>query len=337
LAYAHGVFPLVYKTLKNYEELIPQNILHSMKKYNMEIAKENMLMTAELIKVMQLLEQNGIEAIAFKGPTLAQMAYGDITLRQYSDLDILIHKKDVYKVYTLLKNNYIRSLKLTPSQEKIWLKYAHDLGLTGKNGIHTEFHWSMLDSDHPVNLQKINFFAHQQVVKINNAEIAIISNEIFLLYLCIHGSKHMFERIEWIVDIDKFVRANEIDWKKFQTLVEGKNYSNFVHLGLYLAKNILNTSIPTELQYINKKVLKVYHYILDVLNTHAEAKNSTNIKFMLQLFTSKRDTIQFIHKMYFKPTFSEYWYVNLPGSLYFFYYPIRQYLLIKKYLFKSNN
>jgi len=34
-------------------------------------------MSAELIKVMALLEENGIEALTFKGPALAQMAYGD--------------------------------------------------------------------------------------------------------------------------------------------------------------------------------------------------------------------------------------------------------------------
>jgi len=42
---------------------------------------------------MALLEENGIEALTFKGPALAQMAYGDTSLRHYSDLDILIRKE----------------------------------------------------------------------------------------------------------------------------------------------------------------------------------------------------------------------------------------------------
>ena len=49
-----------------------------------------MLLTSELIKIMKLLEENDIKAIAFKGPTLAQLAYGDVTLRQYVDLDLLV-------------------------------------------------------------------------------------------------------------------------------------------------------------------------------------------------------------------------------------------------------
>jgi hypothetical protein len=44
-----------------------------------QIAQRNMMMSAELLKIMQLLEKNQIESLAFKGPSLAQMAYGDIT------------------------------------------------------------------------------------------------------------------------------------------------------------------------------------------------------------------------------------------------------------------
>jgi len=76
-----------------------------MKTENIEIAKTNMLMTSELIMLMKLFEENNIEAIAFKGPTLSQMAYGNLTLRQYADLDILIDEKDLQKSINLLSSN----------------------------------------------------------------------------------------------------------------------------------------------------------------------------------------------------------------------------------------
>ena len=63
-------------------------------------------MTSELIKVMKLFEENGVEYISFKGPVLSQLAYGDITLRQYVDLDILIKKEDLRKADNLLKKEF---------------------------------------------------------------------------------------------------------------------------------------------------------------------------------------------------------------------------------------
>lgn len=331
LAYEHGVFPLVYKTLKNYGELIPQEILHSIKMLNIEIVKENMLMTAELIKVMKLLEKNNIEALAFKGPTLAQMAYGNITLRQYSDLDIFVHKKDIYKIYDLLKDTYSRSLKLTTSQEPTWFKYAHDLGLTSPNGTHIEFHWTMLDTDHPVNLEKINFFHHKASIAINKTQVNVMSNEIFLVYLCIHGSKHMFERIEWIVDIDQFVRTQNIDWDLVFQLSQNKNYKYFVNLGFYLAKQLFNSPIKVP-EYKNFEIIEKHIY--SSWNDIETFDNKTNLEYMLLLFTSKVDKLKYLHKIYLKPTFSEYWFVDLPKPLYFLYYPLRQCLLIYKYFLK---
>ena len=67
----------------------------------MDIVKQNMLMTSELIKVLKILEENNIEAISFKGPVLSQLAYGDVVSRQYCDLDILINIKDFESVVNL--------------------------------------------------------------------------------------------------------------------------------------------------------------------------------------------------------------------------------------------
>ena len=130
LSYRHGVLPLVYKTilalnadtpvvktkegcksLSSHAVVLP--LLKKLQPEYMRIAQRNMLMSAELIRIMKLLEDNGIEALAFKGPTLAQMAYGDITLRQYVDLDVLVDEKDVFEAGKIIAdNNYIADVNL---------------------------------------------------------------------------------------------------------------------------------------------------------------------------------------------------------------------------------
>jgi hypothetical protein len=86
LAYSHGIFPLVYRSLKEFQQLIPDDIFIRMKQYYMDIVKQNMLMTSELIKVLKILEENNIEAISFKGPVLSQLAYGDVVSRLFNTL-----------------------------------------------------------------------------------------------------------------------------------------------------------------------------------------------------------------------------------------------------------
>ena len=94
LAIGHGILPLVYKTLKylgTKHLMVNTEILSELKAHYMDISQRNMLKSAELIRIMKLLAENDIEVLAFKGPALAQMAYGNITLRQYADLAHLHH------------------------------------------------------------------------------------------------------------------------------------------------------------------------------------------------------------------------------------------------------
>ena len=47
-------------------------------------------LTRELARIMACLENHSVDAIPYKGPALAQAIYGDVAMRQFSDLDILI-------------------------------------------------------------------------------------------------------------------------------------------------------------------------------------------------------------------------------------------------------
>ena len=140
LANQHGILPLVHKSMKNLHIESQEHFLKNLKSSYTQIAQRNMLMSAELIRIVKLLEENGIQTLPFKGPALSQIAYDDITLRQYVDLDILTKKEDVYKIDALLKSQgYERLLALTAYQEKIWVKYAHDMGfIHPTKGVHLE-------------------------------------------------------------------------------------------------------------------------------------------------------------------------------------------------------
>ncbi len=296
-------------------------------------------MSAELIRIMKLLETNGIEALAFKGPALAQMAYGDITLRQYVDLDVLVKKKDIYKIDTLLKvHGYQRVLEITPNQEKVYMKYAHDLGLSHpKSGVHFEMHWSLMDDDYPIQLNLNEIWKNPQVIKINQQEIKTFPTEELLLYLCIHGSKHLWERIEWIKDIDLLIRTQDIDWEKVLKEVESSKFETMFYLGLLLSMELLKTPLS---ENITKRIsdIKVLQplsiFILKSWQTPKSAFQKTTA--ILKLFPGLKKKLSYLNKILIKPSFNEYWYIDFPKGFYWLYYFLRPYLLIKKYFTKPN-
>ncbi len=348
----HGILPIVYKTIKslsqsnnsNHKSLITNHeILSAFKQQYLSIVQRNMLMSAELIKITNLLKENNIEALAFKGPALSQMAYGDITLRQYVDLDVLVRKEDIYKIDDLLKDHgYKRVIKLTSQQEKLWIKFKHDLGLYHpKSGVHFEMHWSLLDEDYPIQMKQDALWENPQIVKINQQEIKTFPNEELLLYLCIHGSTHLWERIEWIKDIDLLIQTQEIDWNKITEKAKSSNVETIFYLGIYLANTFFSTKLPSAISERishEKKLVILTDYISKSWNKeNLSGVNGTlqRTLAMLRLFPDTKARLSYLHKITLKPTLNEYDYIDLPKRMYWAYYFIRPYLLIKKYVSNS--
>ncbi|WP_415407171.1 nucleotidyltransferase family protein [Sulfurovum sp. CS9] len=350
LANQHGILPLVYKTIKKLSEdsflhdtkpstnhvspITYHEILSAFKQQYLLIAQRNILMSAELIRIIQLLEKNSIETLAFKGPTLSQMAYGDITLRQYVDLDVLVKKEDIYKIDALLKDRgYQRFLEITPVQEQVYMQYAHDLGLYHpKSGVHFEMHWSLMDEDYPMQIDLDAIWEDPQTVKINQQEIRTFPTEELLLYLCIHGSKHLWERIEWIKDIDLMIRTQDIDWEKVIKEAESSRFETMFYLGLSLTMQLFETPLPENItKHISAmKVLQPLSiFILQNWQTPKTAFQKTAA--MLKLFPGLKERLIYLNKILIKPSFNEYWYIDFPKGFYWLYYFLRPYLLIKKY------
>ncbi len=96
IAAHHGVLPLLYKSLNTTcRDTIPEQILDELRRLFRDNAVRNLFLTETLIKLLKQLAAHEIPAIPFKGPVLASSLHGDISLRQFGDLDILVRKQDV--------------------------------------------------------------------------------------------------------------------------------------------------------------------------------------------------------------------------------------------------
>jgi hypothetical protein len=315
-----------------------------MKSIYMDIVKYNMLLTSELIKIMKLLEENDIKAIAFKGPTLAQLAYGDITLRQYVDLDILVDEKDLYNSAMILKSiNLEADLSLEFLKNVTLIKVGSDFSLFHKyNNIHLELHWNLFRK--LLNEKRKDFISSNQLsININGKDINTLDYNYLLIYLCVHGSKHLWERIEWIIDLDKLINKGTFDWNfMINTSRELKVYNMFL-LGICLTDELFDTNIPLsikELYVSNQKVNKLKTKILDLIDSkimHQVEENkymTLKFKIIMQMFDTKRESIKYILSVIFKPTHYDVYFINIYKSFSFLYYLVRPIRLIYSYFKK---
>ena len=345
LANKHCVFPLVHKSLHTYphEECpLSHKVLSTFKSYYMKISQHNMLMSAELIQIIQLLATHNIKALAFKGPALSQMAYGDITLRQFGDLDILIRKKDRTKMMqVLIAQHYVPEINLKEATKETFFNCVNVIGLHKEStGILVEIHWELLSKNYAIDWEEKSLWDTQKSIKINQKDIPVLSTEQHLLYLCAHGSKHLFERLEWICDIDRSIRANkDLDWELILSEAEKLGIRRMLYLGLVLSQQFFRTNLPESIQEEitqDKKIPKLISKIIKLnfsKDTQA-SKNYSTFGLLWSMRESFLDQLRFAWRGMFAPKFDDFKYIQLPSHLSFLYPLVRPFRLMTKY-FKS--
>src|ERR1700755_792813 len=132
LARRPSVVPLVYSQLEH--AVVPSEVLAKFKQHYIENSARNTILTAELCRLINVFRDEGIEAIPYKGPVLALFAYGDIALRRFVDLDVIVKKSDVLKARDiLLKEGYKPSRSLSLDQQEMLLRTQHNMQFSRDN------------------------------------------------------------------------------------------------------------------------------------------------------------------------------------------------------------
>ena len=314
-----------------------------MKQIYMNLVKQNMLMTKELLDVVKILEENGIESIAFKGPTLSQLAYGDVVSRQYVDIDLLVKDCDLGKAQdVLLENNYYLKYDLEEYQKENLKDVVHDISLINKsNGVNIELHWTLSSGEFFIDLEKLDYLSDIKKYQIQNNAINVFSNEKLLIYLCVHGHKHLWERIEWLVDIVYLIEKENIDLEKVIELSKKVDADRIVLSTLLICQKMFNDfKIQlSNMQLIEDKKLNETTNLLikkifvdySKVNDKIHSKQFSKIQwYMLKSSTNK---IKYL-KTFFTPTEKDYTILKLPKFLTILYLLIRPVNIIKRILIR---
>src|SRR5262245_61858455 len=101
-AHEHRVLPLIYRTFADgYSDRVPKHAMERLRKAFYANAKRNLFLTANLLQLLKHFEENNIPAISYKGPILSAALYGEVSMRQFSDLDVIVPKNSVQKATNL--------------------------------------------------------------------------------------------------------------------------------------------------------------------------------------------------------------------------------------------
>lgn len=336
----HGLLPLLATHLLNAApDQIPEPILQRLKSERVESSKHSVYLVRELIRVLGLLNTNNIPALIFKGPILGQMIYGEVGLRQTGDLDLLIGKRDFSRVKDLLQaNGYSMEPQLSPAQQKAHLGSHCEIQFCNQDQFSVvDLHWGLTPKAFPFFVSFEDLWTRRQTIRLAGHPIPTFSTEDLLLYLCVHGTKHYWNRLEWVASVAQLSCPQaDIDWSKVSGLADTTNNRKTLRLGLLLATNIFSFELPEPAQGLLKdagQLQKTAQALEENLfmNPGVAPTQIAAFRWNLQFMDRRRYAVRSFLRSIFVPTISDWQKVDLPDALYPFYYATRPLLLLKKY------
>ena len=249
-AFDHNLLPLLYSHLNaSCRDLVPGAVLARLKEEFLANSQCNLYLMRELIRVLDLLRTNSIEALAFKGPVLGAMLYGDLSLRQAGDLDILIHKRDFFRSKKLLESaGYLMEPQLTETQQSSHLHSHCEIQFVHDDQVSVvDLHWGLAPRAFPFSLNANDLFARSVELTFAGHEVRTFAGEDLLIYLCMHASRDNWNRLESVALLAELLRVSDrLDWATCIKRAETWRGRNMLALGLMLAKNLFKCDIPAD-------------------------------------------------------------------------------------------
>ena len=346
----HRVYPSVYKTLSQLSNsVVPEHALSFLRKKYQENTIHSLSLTGETVRIVKALESYDIRCIVLKGAPLAWRLYGDIAVRPSRDIDILVPFEKLEKAISILKSEgYYDIHSFTSRQSQIYyknIKNAHHFEYrNSKTNISLDLHWKFSDSFHLI--PKITPSIIKKI-KVAGNTLPVFSDEEWLLYLMLHGAKHGWFRLRWLVDVAKFIQHENIDWNKMYHLAKHIGIITILHQSLILANRLFAVSIPSNLVSSISNDRSAWRLACAAMNlclTTADCEimgqdgeQSEYFKkiYYTQLWPGWKPRFNNVLKP-FKPTISDIKLISLPDRFYAAYYFIRPIFWLWRRLRKLN-
>jgi hypothetical protein len=333
----HRLVPLLYWELKaTRPDRIPPSIADSFER-NM---RNNLLLTGELFRVLSLFDRAGIPAIPFKGPALAAGVYGNLALRTFGDLDVLVPPADAWRARDLLLGEGYRSnLQLHPARRQDYLRSYDEFTLYGDNAL-LEIHWGFIPPHFSISLDTAAFLERREQLLLGNRSIPSLRPEDLLLVLCVHGAKHCWTHFGLVADIAWLMTKHSLPSQALLARAKEAGCHRIVLVAAKLACEVLEAPLAEPVARAidaDPAVSVLAGEVLDAIfgKRHDETDILSSARLHMRMRERLRDRLRYAFRLLTRPGVEDWQMIDLPAALSFLYPVLRYPRLALKYRSKT--
>jgi hypothetical protein len=256
LAIYHQVTPLLYRNLQPLnDKSIPAVALSQLRDLNFTNTVISMSLTSKLLEILSWFAAADIQVIPYKGAVLAAAGYGDICLRQFNDLDLLVASSDVAK-----SKNLLISHGYELHDQYGWeATFIHPL-----QRVNIDLHHGMGQSYYPFRLDFDDCMQRCQPAVLLDQSIATFSTADLLLVLSLQIVKDSHDEtcvLTKVCDIAELVpRCSLPEWEKAIEISQAIGCQRLLSIGLLITHELLGTPLPPSIWQLIEKDWIVRQY-----------------------------------------------------------------------------
>lgn len=345
-----------HRVIKTISELIEKKTIqisalaakeiHSL---NKKASTRMLAFTAEIAFISNKLNKVSITSIPLKGPIAAKQIYNDFTAKNSRDIDFLIHQNQLDNAILILENNGYTCTyhyqSLNSKQQQVFQKQNNQLIFVHvKKNIKLEIHWKLFANSYllPIDFDKL--LKDGSKIELGKELIPCLSKEHLLFYLCVHGAKHHWSLLYWLLELATLVKNEKYNWE--DTLKNAISHGierPFVQ-GMLLVQQLFDVPISDKIISYSKKDPQIQK-LVDIATTTIFLSDPNQIhkrsihNFLSVLSYKMRLRKEFNYKLaYWKRiSINDFDLIKLPQALFFIYFWFRPFFWCWRYLLAPKN
>jgi hypothetical protein len=239
-----------------------------------------------------------------------------------------VHPIDFPKAYAVLEDaGYSPAFKIDKKQTKYLVRTDNHFSFKRQGDI-IELHWGAAPQENIYPIAEELLWQDLNAVQVLDKELYTLSFENTVIFICLHGAKHGWKQIKWIVDLAYLTQSiPESHWFNVLEYARRLGFFRQVCLGLLLSKDIVGAVLPSKVEDLIKIDKHAQQITYDVRASLFKSPRKPNLlgEYLFYLDTRERwkDRLHFLIDVILKPKTPDWRLILLPENLFYFYYIIR--------------
>lgn len=197
--------------------------------------------------LLQIFGDAGITTIVLKGLATGTTAYGDPSLRDFADLDILLRPEEIPAARDLLAGQGFAP-HFEEGAERRLLRAGHALEFM-RPALKVELHTELVSRYLRVAFDLSEVWKTSRVVRCAGHDTRVLAAPVEFVFLAAHGAKHEWNNFRWICDIAQLVtRLSGQDRAAIVDLASRLHCSRLVALAAQLVHDAFGVDCGPELE-----------------------------------------------------------------------------------------